>query len=313
MLQNKNNLKQIILITLFPSLLLFSTHGWSHGWVGKRFFPSTLATEDPFVNDELSFVMGRIKGPSEDGDLNHTTNLEAEYAKTIFPGFALSVGGNLNFVDPVGRAPKSSGFSNIEVGAKYQLFTNAKYESLAAIGLHASVGGTGKPGLPEADSFSVLAPGLFFGQGFGFLPESVKYLRPFAITTVLQANVPLSSYSVEAGERHRTSNSMSWGGSIQYSIPYLQSVVKDLGIPAPFNRMIPVVEVSANSCVDRACMHTTGSINPGVIWLGRKFQLGIEATVPFNDTTGRDVGMLAQFHVFIDDLAPRSIGRPLFR
>ncbi|MDH5480687.1 MAG: hypothetical protein OEX11_08005, partial [Nitrosomonas sp.] len=152
-----------------------------------------------------------------------------------------------------------------------------------------------------------------FGQGFGFLPESLKYLRPFAITTVLQANVPLSSYSVEAGERHQTSNSMSWGGSIQYSIPYLQSVVKDFGIPAPFNRMIPVVEVSANSCVDRACTHTTGSINPGVIWLGRKFQLGIEATVPFNDTTGRDVGMLAQFHVFIDDLAPRSIGRPLFR
>ncbi|GJL73786.1 MAG: hypothetical protein NMNS01_29850 [Nitrosomonas sp.] len=313
MLQNKNNLQKTILIALCISISLFSSLGWSHGWVGKRFFPSTLATEDPYVNDELSFIMGRIRGPSEDGALNHATNLKVGYAKTIFPRFALSLGGNVNFVNPVNQDSNISGFSNMEIGAKYQFLTSEKYESLASIGLEASIGGTGKPGVPEANSFSILMPGIFFGQGFGFFPETMKYLRPLALTGVLQANVPLSRHSIEDGERHRNPNSLSWGATLQYSIPYLQAFVKDVGIPTPFNRIIPVVEVSANSCIDPACMHTTGSINPGVIWLGRKFQLGIEATVPFNDTTGRDVGMLVQFHVFVDDLFPKTIGRPLFR
>ena len=37
---------------------------------------------------------------------------------------------------------------------------------------------------------------------------------------------------------------------------------------------------------------TTGTINPGVIWFGRYFQLGIEAVIPVNTMTGKNVGVL---------------------
>jgi len=304
--------KKICLLILSSSILLIPSISWSHGWAGKRFFPSTLATEDPFVNDELSFVAGHIKAPDEDGVVNRTTNIEAEYTKTIFPKFGISLGGNYNFVDPVNGDSNHSGFSNMEVGAKYQFFTSEKYESLMSIGLGASIGTTGDPNVPEADSYSVIAPGVFFGQGFGFLPETLKYLRPFAFTGLVQGNVPLTGHSHEDGETVQNSNTLTWGGSIEYSIPYLQAFIKDVGIPAPFKNMIPLVEVAGESCIDTECNGTTGTINPGVIWVGSFFQIGLEATVPFNNATGNNVGVLAQFHLFVDDIAPNTFGRPLF-
>ena len=297
---------------LLISLVLLPASGWPHGWAGKRFFPSTIITEDPFVNDEFSFVVGHIKAPDEDGALNRTTNIETEYTKTIFPKFGISLGGNVNFVDPVNVGPNRSGFSNMDVGAKYQFFTSARYESLASIGLGASIGGTGNPNVPEGDAFSTLAPGVFFGQGFGFLPKKVKFFRPFAITGLVQANVPTVRESFIDGGFSRNPNTLTWGGAIEYSIPYLQAFVKDIGIPAPFNRMIPVVEASGTSCIDKACSGTTGTVNPGVFWVGSYFQFGLEATIPFNDATGKDVGVMAQFHIFIDDVAPKSLGRPIF-
>ena len=297
---------------VLSSLLLIPSYSWAHGWAGKRFFPSTLATEDPFVNDELSFVAGHIKAPDEDGALNRTTNIEAEYTKTIFPKFGISLGGNYNFVDPVNGDPDQSGFSNMEVGAKYQFFTSEKYESLLSVGLGASIGTTGDPNVPESDTFSTVAPGIFFGQGFGSLPQNLKYLRPIAITGLLQANVPITGHSTVGGETVQNSNTLTWGGAIEYSIPYLQSFIKDVGIPAPFNRMVPLVEVSASSCIDTACSGTTGTIHPGVIWVGDSVQFGLEATIPFNNATGDNVGILAQFHIFIDDIAPKTFGRALF-
>ena len=57
---------------------------------------------------------------------------------------------------------------------------------------------------------------------------------------------------------------------------------------------------------------TTGTVNPGLIWFGKYIQLGVEATVPINSRTGKNVGVLGLVHFFIDDLFPHSLGRPLF-
>ena len=35
-------------------LVLIASPAWGHGFVGQRFFPATLAVDDPFVADELS-------------------------------------------------------------------------------------------------------------------------------------------------------------------------------------------------------------------------------------------------------------------
>jgi len=50
----------------------------------------------------------------------------------------------------------------------------------------------------------------------------------------------------------------------------------------------------------------------GVIWSSKYTQFGVEAIVPINERTGHSVGVIGQVHFYLDDLFPRSLGRPLF-
>jgi hypothetical protein len=108
-------------------------------------------------------------------------------------------------------------------------------------------------------------------------------------------------------------NSLSWGVTVQYSVPYLQSHVQDMGLGAPFNNLIPVVEFPMNTCTASPCSgHTTGTINPGVMWVNRWGQFGVEAQIPVNHASGTGVGVLLQAHLYLDDVFPNMIGKPLF-
>ncbi len=283
---------------------------WSHGFAGKRFFPATLATDDPFVNDEGGFLLSNIKEPgSEDEPSTLATEISAEWAKRITPDFGLAIGGAFQHLDPKGEQTVS-GFGNMELGAKYQFLTNAEHEAILSVGVGAEVGGTGAERV-GADPFSTVSPTFFFGKGMGDLPDSVKMLRPFAITGVLGVDFPTVSTDEQTGEKPPTT--LSWGFSLQYNLQYLQSFVRDVGLGPPFNRMIPLVEFPMETCINRACSgQTTGFVDPGVIWFGKYIQLGLEAQIPLNSRTGDNVGVLVQVHLFLDDLFPKSIGRPLF-
>jgi hypothetical protein len=82
---------------------------------------------------------------------------------------------------------------------------------------------------------------------------------------------------------------------------------------APFDRLIPLIEFSFETPLNRGQEgQTTGTINPGLIWSGKYFQIGAEAVIPANSRTGNDIGFIAQLHFYLDDLFPRSLGRPLF-
>jgi hypothetical protein len=106
---------------------------------------------------------------------------------------------------------------------------------------------------------------------------------------------------------------LQWGFAVEYSFPYLQSFVQDVGLAAPFNRMIPVVEFAMSTALDRGASGTTGTINPGIIWAGTYFQLAAEAQIPVNKASGRHTGWIVQLHFYLDDLFPNSLGRPIFR
>jgi hypothetical protein len=56
---------------------------------------------------------------------------------------------------------------------------------------------------------------------------------------------------------------------------------------------------------------STGTINPGVIWVGSYFQVGLEAQVPVNSASGHGIGVIGQLHLYLDDMFPKTIGRPL--
>jgi hypothetical protein len=174
-----------------------------------------------------------------------------------------------------------------------------------------------------ADSFTTWTPALFFGKGFGDLPNAVSFLRPLAITGLVGIAIPTSASTRAVtlndakGEREidveRHPNVLQWGFALEYSIIYLEEQVKDIGLHAPFDRLIPLIEVPLETPLNRGQSGpTTGTVNPGVIWSGKYFQVGAEAVIPINSHSGSDIGFVAQLHFYLDDLFPHSLGRPLF-
>ncbi|NTZ05993.1 hypothetical protein [Burkholderia metallica] len=286
--------------TLAVPLLLPSLAA-AHAIAGNRVFPATMAVDDPGVGDEVNVEFGHVKSLTDDGDAQNTNTTSVEWDKLITPNFALSVVGTyVNINAPNGGSAR--GFDNFAIGAKYRFYVSAKHEFMASIGAVAELGGTGSRSI--ANPYSAITPTLYIGKGFGDLPDSLKYLKPLAITGTLGPRLTLNSADPE---------SLSWGVTVQYSLPYLQNFVQDVGLKAPFNNLIPVVEFPMSTCTGGPCSgHTTGSINPGLLWLNRWGQFGVEAVIPVNHASGKGVGVLFQAHLFLDDVMPNSLGKPFF-
>jgi len=297
-----------------------TTRAHGHGFAGARFFPATLSTDDPFVSDELSLpTVSTIRTPENGG--TRETDISVDISKRITPEFAIEIGDTFTALNPhEGRA--ANGFANLELSGKYQLLKNGEHEAIVSVGLGVEVGGTGGRSV-GADSFSTWTPGIFFGKGFGDLPDELRFLKPFALTGLVGMAIPTSAgtrsvtVDVQTGERdieiERHPNVLEWGFALEYSLIYLQSQVQDMHLRAPLDRLIPLVEFALESPLNRGTEgQTTGTINPGIIWAGKYFQVGVEAIVPINERTGNNVGVIAQLHFFVDDLFPHSLGRPLF-
>src|SRR5262249_38884995 len=129
---------------VLASVLTASTPALAHGLIGKRFFPATLATDDPFVADELSLPTIsylKLRGTDE-APPTHQIDLSAEFSKRLSPDLGISLGGTFTILDPDGGSAVS-GFDNLEVAAKYVFFKSPAHELLGALGLSWGVRGTG--------------------------------------------------------------------------------------------------------------------------------------------------------------------------
>lgn len=295
----------------------------AHGVVGKRFFPATLTVDDPFVADELSLpTISTLKSnASGDEPATRETEIEAEFAKRITNDLGFEISDAYRILSPSG-GERQYGFGNVELAFKYQFFKSEEHEAVASAGLGFEIGGTGKQRV-EADRFNTLTPAVFFGKGFGDLPDSAQWLKPFAVTGIAGITFPFqtgtrtTTLDEDTGaldvETERHPNTLQYGFTLQYSLPYLQANVRDVGLGGFLGRIIPVVEFAFETDLNRGTGgRTTGTISPGVLWFGQSVQLGLEAILPVNDSSGRGVGVIAQLHFYLDDLFPRSLGRPIF-
>jgi hypothetical protein len=151
----------------------------------------------------------------------------------------------------------------------------------------------------------------------------VRFLKPLALTGLVGVAIPSSASSrtttideltgLRSIEVEKHPDTLEWGFALEYSLIYLQSQVKDIHLHAPFDRLVPLVEVALETPLNRGMEGpTTGTVNPGVIWAGQHFQFGVEALVPINSHSGNNVGVIAQLHFYLDDLFPHSLGRPIF-
>jgi hypothetical protein len=286
-------------VFVFIPLIVFApadTAG-AHGVIGQRFIPSTLAVEDPFVSDEMDFVTFNRAPRNKEG---RETSVGLEISKRLHPDFAVAVGWEYIFVDP-SDGPKVSGGGNPDINFKYAAFRSAPHEAIFSLGLSVEPGGVGSKKV--AEKVTTIGPAVYFGKGFGDLPNALNFLKPLALTGTLELGIPANRKT--AGEEERNATSLGYGFALQYSIPYLQSFVKDVGLEAPFSRMFPVVEFNFETNVNRPHRGaTSGFFNPGLIWVGKYIELGAGAQVPLNDRSGKNVGVRSLVHVFLDDLWP---------
>ena len=149
-----------------------------------------------------------------------------------------------------------------------------------------------------------MTPTIYFGKGLGDLPDSLPYLKPFAITGTLGESVPTSS----------DPDSFEWGIAIEYSLPYLRGAGEGHRVcRKPFKNMIPLVEFLVRTPRRiMAAVRPRGTISPGILYETTYFQIGAEAIIPVNRATGNAVGAVIQVQIFIDDIFPKVFGHPLF-
>ncbi len=299
-----DKVRLLLSVAGFCAAALLGAIASAHGILGDRFFPPTISTDDPFAVDELSLPeVAYFTNSGQDGAPNSSeVDTSFEFDKEIFPHFAVGISDT--YIQQRGDAgsPSAYGWDDLEFSAKYELWENEPHEAIVSVGLVTDVGGTGDPAV--ADRFTTWTPTFYFGKGFGDIPDSLDLLKPFCITGTLGQSIPSDSNQPQA---------FQWGLALEYSLPYLQQHIKDIGLPDPLKNMIPLVEFPMQTLdTGDSSGQTTGTINPGVLWETNYFELGAEAIVPVNRDSGAHVGAVVQVWVFIDDIFPSIFGHPLF-
>lgn len=290
------HVKAAAFITVLFIAVLHAAAARAHGVIGQRFIPSTLAVEDPFASDEMD-LLAIHRGPrTPEG---RETSFGFEISKRLHPDFALSVAWEYLLVDP-SDGPRGGGGANPEIALKYVVFRSPAHEAIFSLGVSVEPGGAGAKKV--AEKVTTISPALYFGKGFGDLPDSLNYFKPLALTGAMDLGIPANRHLAGGEERNAT---LGYGFALQYSIPYLQTSIKDVGIGAPFDRMFPVLEFAFQSTVNGPHRGATiASINPGLLWVGRYVELGIGAELPLNNRSGSNAGIRSLVHVFLDDLWP---------
>jgi hypothetical protein len=257
----------------------------AHGIAGNRLFPGTMSFEDPAVMDELVLNGTSQKHPPESGDDVVDNTFSWEFSRLLTPTLSLSVSNG--FIHRNWGSMSRSGFDETSLLLKTLLWQNDLHEVMVSAGIAGNIGGSGAQGV-GADQFSTVGPSLFFGKGFGDAPAASAWLRPFAVSGVLSAEVPTARTSMTldnsiAGqlvpEPFSTSTVLHWGLSIQYSTFYLTPRFAPGRLPnqEPLYQFIPLVEFAIDSPVGKPSVAT---MNPGLLYVADKYQIGAEAILP---------------------------------
>jgi hypothetical protein len=298
------------------ALLTWAHSAGAHGIAGNRYFDGTLTFDDPAVADEAIVPFyTNLAFPAEGG--NVVQNLvDWSFARLLTPTLAITYdSGWIHQNWPVGH---TSGFATTDVGLKYEAYRNNQHEALVSVGLAWGIGHSGAHAV-GADEPHTIQPGVFFGKGFGDLPDWLSWLRPFAVTGAIVSETPLGSGgkalapSLTAGRLGPVPaagvETLNWGFSVQYSTLYLTS--RFTGGPPkeePLNQLVPLVEFNFNSPRGQ---YTAATMNSGFAYVAVAWQIAAEVIVPLNREGGSGTGFRAQLLFFLDDLLPSLFGKPL--
>jgi hypothetical protein len=316
--------------TAVPGFLLLLATGSevSAGYVGDRFFPSTLATTVPTPADFYNPPYF-VKLP--DTAATHETDIPTTYSRLVTKDWSVFFTETFRILD-VANKGRLSGFDNLVIGTQYQLYTNPEHQFVFTVGGTAAIRGTGSPGI--AASFSTLTPTVYIGKGFGDLPDSLAWLRPLTVSGTVAVAVPTASTSLGTIDSLRADAGaftslmtvpsgattlsetinpkiLQLGFALEYSLVTNQYTGPNrTGTRYP-EGWVPLIEFTTATPLNGPLAgRTTGTINPGVIWVNRYLQVGVEAIIPMNAQSGRDLGVRAQAHLYFSEIFPDL--KPIF-
>ena len=314
-------------------LLLATCSEGSAAYVGDRFFPSTLATTVPTPADFYNppyFVKLPDTATTREFDIPTT------YSRLVTKDWSVFFTETFRIIEDANRGTRS-GFDNLVIGTQYQLYTNPEHQFVVTVGGTAAIGGTGAPGI--ASSFSTLTPTVYIGKGFGDLPDSVAWLRPLTISATAAVAVPTESSTLTSlGTINipRTDTGaftsltplptgpttlaeainpkiLQLGFALEYSLVTNQYTGPNRTGTRYLEGWVPLVEFTTATPLNGPLAgRTTGTVNPGVIWVNRYLQVAAEAIIPMDAHSGRDLGVRAQAHLYLPAIFPDFYAKPMF-
>ncbi len=278
---------------------IYAPRADAHGVVGQRTFIEPFITED--VNPKNEFVIARPEwhDSREGHDLSEGFSLEKKLADRL----SLTLDSAWIHIAPeASDEPSESGFDNLGITLKYAFFENPDHESIVSFAVE-STAPTGGADV-GAEEYWAFKPFFLYGRGFGDLPDSLRYLRPFAVQ---------GDFGPEVSTGPGTATTFAHNICLEYSIPYLQAVVRDLGIGWPFNDIIAVTEFNFEHGVHgEEAGRDVISMTPGIVYMDRYVEIGFGGRVPLSDGARDDFdwGLIGIVDLFIDDLFPWSRWQP---
>ncbi|HUK55054.1 MAG TPA: hypothetical protein VLY20_00150 [Nitrospiria bacterium] len=286
----------LIVVMCLGIFMVCPTALWAHGVVGQRFFVESESVEDPFASDEMDLLGYSHQKDSE----GQATAYGGGISKRLSPNLGFGVDWEYD-VDNPNDGPSERGWQNLGLHVKYTMVRIPEHEFLATAMIDYDWGNTGAKKV--RDQFSTVTPTFLFGYGFGDLPDALGYLKPFAVTGLVGIGSPFRNPSSDSSD---IASDLGYGLVLEYSLLYLQSYVKDIGIGWPFNRLVPIVEYSVDMPLNGPDFgKKTGAYYPGIAWAGRFYQVNVEGIVPINSQSGGH-GVQALIHLYLDDMFPKT-------
>lgn len=299
-------------VCLLGGLLWFAPRAPAHGIVGKRLFIEPLVTEDANPKNELDLPVWEVLQTTD----GHTIAFNYSVEKKLMPRFSVSFDNSIVSFTPNGQS-SIVGFGNIGFGAKYAVYRNAAHEFILSSAFHVEAP-TGDPRI-GADSSTTLTPELLYAKGFGDLPSSgvLKWLTPIALQGDFTLDFPIRGASKSAPAKVPHADLV-----VEYSLPYLNTFVRhaDAGysledgnireghsLRAIAGNLFPFTEFNFSWVQSSAGngLRPQGFIRSGMVYIGHYFEVGAAAEFPANQFTGRSVGAIGIFDLFIDDVFPK--------
>ena len=204
----------------------------------------------------------------------------------------------------------------MEVSLKYVFFKSEEHETLISAGVSWDVGGTGSKKV-GAESFDTVTPPLFFGKGFGDLPDSLD-TQAVCPHRLHRRGAPDASYNKigttrEEGDRHvdrREGAESPWscsGGSRFNTISNTYSSTSVTSACRAVQSDDPDCRVRAGDADQRPQDlpdHRDDQSGHDLVRQATSSSASRPAD-PGNRASGKNVGVLAQVHFYLDDILPQ--------